>query len=109
MIFIKSLLNNRPYGTVNIDDFSNAFQVVRYEYFRRIYSLKFYWLFDLLQPADWDISTKQYVEPWVVQKNLPKVTLIIDNSGTNTRITFIQTRFLLVNLEDETDPTAEYD
>jgi hypothetical protein len=52
-------------------------------------------------PAELGVSAKDYLERWVLQKNYPEVAVILSVVNGKTRVTFIQDRFLLTEIEEE--------
>ena len=59
-----------------------------------------------MQPAEMsDISTKEYMENWLLQKNYPVVYIDLDNKKNSDKsvLTLTQDRYLLSQLDEETD------
>lgn len=56
------------------------------------------------------VSSKDYLERWVLQKNYPEVAVLLDQVNGASRVRFVQDRFLLteINEIDELDDTSPF-
>lgn len=47
------------------------------------------------------VSVKDLIEPWLIQKNYPEVSVLLENSNGQNRVRFIQDRFLLSEIDED--------
>jgi hypothetical protein len=48
-----------------------------------------------------NVTAKAYMDTWLLQINYPEVAVILDNNGTNTKLTFKQERYTVTVIDEE--------
>ena len=48
-----------------------------------------------------NVTAKAYMDTWLLQINYPEVAVILDNNGTNTKLTFEQERYTVTVIDEE--------
>jgi hypothetical protein len=75
----KNLLNSNQFGSITADTFFAAIP--------------------LPSALNGVTTIKEYMEPWILQKNYPEVDVLLSVSSGNTRVTFKQARYLVSDVD----------
>ena len=75
-------MKSKPFGNVKSEDFFKAVSL----------------------PSQLAVSTQAFLEPWLLQKNYPKLFVaLLENDSGNTRVRFLQDRFLLSEFDEDNE------
>jgi len=77
--YMRVYVNSKKFGPATEQDFYNS----------------------ITMPAELGVSAKDYLERWVLQKNYPEVAVLMSVVNGRTRVSFIQDRFLLTEIQEE--------
>ena len=63
-----------------------------------------------LKPSSLGVTTKDYLERYLLQKNYPEVAVLIKRSdgGAQATVNFIQDRFLLTEIDEDYDEDSPF-